>query len=297
VPQVAQEATFTAEELLEHAGLLGLRATRRLITDWVELGLLDEPTHRGLGRARGSAPGYWPLVQAELFIDLLTLRQRENEPVVHIAPLANLPVAGWLWQYPDVPLRQVRRALATWCGRHRKRSGIARDNAKRIARLYVEMVQHPHATMKSRNGLRRVVEHSLVTQTFDLGIFRDAVEQVFDPHHESRVAGPAAVPLRVDLFVRLAQARFQALKVLEQLTDQQFEDARLIYLQNRREYPQEQPELATDSQFGRMFKEATFDRILNVACLDLLTILGMGLLAPEGHQQLASQAREKLATA
>lgn len=275
------------------AAELGLRATRRLITDWVELGLLDEPTRRGLGRGLGSAPGTWPFGQAELFIDLLRLRQRIDEPVTRVAGLTNLPVVGWLWHYPDVPLRQVRRALATWCGNHRRRQGTSGNDARRAARQFVGLIENPHASAASRNALGRHVEESLRTQTFDDAQFRTHVENVFDPHGEGRVVGPETVPLRVDLFVRLAQARFEALAHLDQFSDQQYEDGRLIYLQNKREYAAEQPALATQP-FGHMFKAPSFEKTVQGACLDLLTILGMSRLAPTGHLALAEKARTSL---
>src|SRR5438105_2556965 len=126
---------FTAADLLSAAGANGLQASKRLITDWVSLGLLDQPLRRGLGRGKGSV-AVWPQKQAELFVDLLILRQRQG--VRRVDFLANVPVAGWLWQQPDTPLRQTRRALGTWCGRHRQKTGVAQDTAERTARQLIK---------------------------------------------------------------------------------------------------------------------------------------------------------------
>src|SRR5207247_974801 len=102
-------------------------------------------TRRGLGRGKGSV-AVWPFKQAELFVDLLALRQRHR--VAHVATLANVPVLGWLYSEAATPLRQIRRALATWCGRHRRKTGVSRDAAKRAARQLIKSIEHPQASVR-----------------------------------------------------------------------------------------------------------------------------------------------------
>lgn len=279
---------LTASDLIAAAEANGLQASTRLITDWVSLGLIDQPTRRGLGRGKGSI-AVWPTQQAELFIDLLELRQHRG--VSTVAALANLPVLGWLWGQPETPLRQTRRALATWCGRHRRKVGASRDGAKRAARQLVSTLEHAHSSVRDRAVLRKILEDAMRAQKFERERFRDGVRRALDPHDEGWVSGPADAPTSTDNVVRLTEARFTALNVLEDLADQEYEDARLIYVTTKAEYARRQPSFASDPQRGTSFEEPSFENILSSACLDLLTILGMGRLMPTRSGELANEAR------
>src|SRR5437660_9642055 len=105
---------YSAEDLLLAAADAGTPATSRLITDWVAKGLLDRPMFRGLGRGRGTS-ATWPDSQRLLFLKLLRERHDGRR---RIQTLCNIPVAVWLysepWEPERVPLRQVRRCMATW---------------------------------------------------------------------------------------------------------------------------------------------------------------------------------------
>jgi hypothetical protein len=291
VVEAPPKAGFTAFELVAAAEENGLQASTRLITDWVSLGLLDQPRRRGLGRGKG-VMGTWPVRQAELFLDLLTLRQRQG--VAHVAPLANLPVLGWLYGDPNVPLRQTRRALATWCGRHRRATGVSRGTAKRAARQLIGSLEHPHASVRDRTALRRLLEESMRAQMFDRDAFRGAVRRVFDPHDEGWALGPDEAPTTTEAIVRVTEARFTALNALDDLADQEYEDARLIFVATRTEYARKFPSFAADLQGGSMFEEPTLNSLLKNACRDLLTILGMGRLAPTRSAALANEARSTI---
>jgi hypothetical protein len=99
---------WTRRQLADGAEERGLSVTERLITAWVQNGLLDQPRRRGTGR--GSKPAVWSDHQANLFFALLGHRDRYR-----ISDLTNIPI--WLWlNYGDdyVPTRQVRRALRTY---------------------------------------------------------------------------------------------------------------------------------------------------------------------------------------
>jgi hypothetical protein len=290
VIEAPPKSEFTASELIAVAQANNLQASTRLITDWVSLGLLDQPTRRGLGRGKGSV-AVWPVKQVELFVDLLALRQRYG--VAHVAFLANVPVLGWLYSEAATPLRQTRRALATWCGRNRRKTGVSRDTARRAARQLINSIEHPHASVRDRAALRRMLEDSMRARTFDREAFREGVRDVFDPHEQGWTYGPEEAPTSTENVVRLTEARFTALSVLERLTDQEYEDARLIYVASRAEYVRRQPSFAADPHGGQLFEEPTFNNILNNACRDLLTILGMGRLAPGRSGELVQEARPR----
>jgi hypothetical protein len=278
---------FTAEDLVQAAREAGFDASTRLITDWVGLGLLDRPRRRSLGQGNGSLKAVWPPAQKDCFLSLLHHRQT----VKQVAPLANLPVWVWLAYGNEwIPLRQARTALGTWCGRHRSRPGVSATEARRMSRRFVETVAYAHTQQRDRAGLRRVVEDSLQTMTFDRQQFHAAVLRVFDPHNEGRTIGPSGAPMNTDVLVRAVEARFTALHQLDQFTDQQFEDARFVFLTTKESYAKEQEAFAQDPLTGQMHPGLSLDREVNRACYDLLTLLGMNVLAPKGFQAIVAEA-------
>jgi hypothetical protein len=286
---------LTADELISVAAENGLRASRRLITDWISLGLIDRPHHPGRGQGRGSTDGTWSLPQASLFVDLVTLRQRKPDPVTQVAGLANVPVSAWLWSGEefDVPVRQVRRALETWCGRHRSRKQVGATRARGIARQMVKQIESPYATRADRDALRQLLEQSIRQSTLDADQLRPLVERVFDPNQVERSLGPTPAQLTAANYSRMLEAQATGYLELETFTEQEFEDARLIYRQNRREYTELQPTLAANrGQSPLRFDDVDFESVLNSACPNLLFTLGIGRLSPRHHHQLAAEARD-----
>jgi hypothetical protein len=143
---------YAAKDLITDATAQGRSVKQRLITDWVEKGLLDGPARHSLGRGRGSAPGTWPENQHKLFLLLLQKRQE----VSRLAMLCNVPVAFWLYFGSEyVPARQVRRALATYAGVHKTASGRA---ARQSARLLCEQMLPPSFSRRDKKCLSEAVE-------------------------------------------------------------------------------------------------------------------------------------------
>jgi hypothetical protein len=291
-----QNPRFTADELVAFATAHGFRASTRLITDWVSLGLLDRPNHPGRGRAvGGSERGTWSVMQGELFGDLLALHQRPENPIRSVAALANIPVSGWLWMgaESDVSLRQVRRALATWCGRHRSRKQVSKTRARRIAREMLTPLDNPHSTKKDRDELLRLLETSIRERTFDADEMRQAVERVFDPHSVGRSLGPSEVAATAAGLARLMEAQAAGYLNLDSFTDQEFEDARVIYREGRRGYAALQPRLVADAQGSPLhLDDADYESVLSDACKNLLFTLGLGRLSPRANHNTAQHARK-----
>jgi hypothetical protein len=284
---VAAEPRFTADDLIAAAEENDLRASRRLITDWVSLGLIDRPHHPGRGKGQGSSDGTWPYPQASLFVDLLTLRQRPTDPVTQVAGLANIPVTAWLWagDEADVPLRQVRRALATWCGRHRSRKQVGAARARSIARQMVRRIENPHASKSDRDALRQLLEQSIRTSTLDADQLRLLVGRVFDPHQVGRSVGPVTVQVNAASFSRLLVAQATGYLELDTFTEQEFQDARAMYTHTRREYTDLQPALISERDPSPLrFDDVDFESVLNNACPNLLLTLGMARLPPRRQQ-------------
>jgi hypothetical protein len=286
-------ARFTADQLVSLASENGLQASRRLITDWGGLGLIDRPHHPGLGRGEGSNPGTWSLPQAALFLDLLALRQRPQEPIRHVAALANVPVSGWLWMGDEggVPLRQVRRALATWCGRHRSRRRASPNQARKITRAILAQIDNPHASKRDRDALRQLLEATLSQGSFDADAIYEAVSRVFDPHQVGRELGPPDARFTAEYAARMLHAQATGYLDLDTFIEREFEDARVIYLAGRRDYATAHPHL-TASRNGSpiRFDAPTLENVINDACRNLLFLLGMGRLMPTRHAQLAAEA-------
>jgi hypothetical protein len=290
---VPEPALYRAEDLLDLARQNNLSATRRLIVDWVGLGLLDQPERRGLGRGKGSI-ALWSETQAALFIDLLALRQRPQDPVKHVAGLANLPVSGWLWAYGGVPLRQVRRALRTWCGRHRSRKTAHAGATRRVAREITKQLDNPQATQQDRQALRQLLEKTMREDTFDVERVQAAVERVFDPHGAGRTLGPPLAPVTVESAVRLLHGHAIGFLQLDTFSDQEFEDARLIYRQSRRNYARDWSTLTYDPMGSPLaFPEPTPEELINGSCRELILLLGMGRLSPQRQAELAADANTK----
>src|SRR5713226_2896000 len=110
---------YQKQEMLDQARIHGLTASEGLFDDWVEKGLLGEAGEREWP-GRGSI-ARWPQEQLNLFLNLLSHRQREHNKI-HLGPLCCIPVWGWLYcgELSGITLRQVRRAMETWMDYQRK---------------------------------------------------------------------------------------------------------------------------------------------------------------------------------
>lgn len=264
---MTRAARYTLEDLLQVAAADGVPVTGRMIVDWVELGLLDQRQHVGLGRGSGSQPGTWPEEQRSLF--LLLLKQRQQ--VRHIATLTNIPVGFWLIlgdRY--VPLRQVRRALRTWAGGQHVSESAARGAARR---LVADFGTKEHV---GRGELVECMTDALRGKRPDIDGLRPYMQQL----GEGQTLEAEGIALRVtpDVAIRLFSARLAALRSLESFSDAAFHWARYIYNVGRADYGQRLPHLQQHEHFAHMFEDTTLSAILNQACLDLLTTLGISCI-------------------
>ncbi len=286
---------YTKVELLEAAREKGFSPSARLIADWVGLGLLDQPTKRGLGKGRGTT-ATWPDQQLQLFLVLLN-KKRETKL---IPPLCNVPVGVWLyWGEQYVPIRQARRALTTWA------NGRARATSWRAAlgtgRQLADDFAHPQATKAARERLIELVAQAAYGKPFNgieiLGAFRE----VFDPANQGRTVGPAAAAFTPEHYVWITEARISAVAALRdhQLDDDAYRWARGEYLTSRREYEQyvvdqiaADPEAAriffTTTEGGVVLPDTTLEKVMNRACVDLLTVLGIYLKYRERQEHESS---------
>jgi hypothetical protein len=260
----------TAADLMRAAAAQGTPVTERLIVDWTERGLLDQPRSRGLGQARGREKGSWSWDQRQLFLLLLQKRPPRRS---QFAALFNIPVLIWLgWDDSYVPLRQARRCLLSW---HRRLGRTSEKDSRRAARLTVKQVAHADA---SRNAKKALAEHLLVWGVARQ-VPRDALRRlllpVIDPHRTGQPRGPSAAPFTADTYFGVIEARILGEVFLSAFEDRDFEHARSIYRRSRRDYIRAWKGLAADRELGHMFEEPTLDNVGNKACVDLTIILGL----------------------
>lgn len=271
---------LSTAEVLETARSRGFAPTKRLLTDWVSHGLLDQPRRRGLGRGRGTE-----VVWAEEQMNLLLVLLGKRKDVKRIAPLCNIPVWTWLWFGEQfVPLRQARRALETWTG-----AGERADSwkqARSSARELVSRFADQRASRASREHLADLIARTAYGRPFDRHEVLAAFRRVFDPIGDRAEIGFPGFTFRPESYVFLIETRISALAGLR---GQLFDDAAFLwaqraYLENRVEYSALVPRIAEHTETAGVFLRQTdagvvlpptLEDIVNHACADLLTLLGI----------------------
>ncbi|MER6391584.1 hypothetical protein ABT236_24360 [Streptomyces sp. NPDC001523] len=98
------------------------QVSKRMITDWVEVGLLAAPEFQK-STQRGSDRSRFPAVQRRLFSELLDVRERS--PLTRIPHHTLIPVVLFVWMTSDtvVLVSQARRALRTYAQSTGKSNG------------------------------------------------------------------------------------------------------------------------------------------------------------------------------
>jgi hypothetical protein len=275
---------YSKAELVKAAKDAGFTASGRLITDWVTLGLLDRATKRGLGKGKGTS-STWPEEQRNLFLVLVEKR----ETVKRIATLCNIPVGIWLW-WGDryVPTRQARRALETWA--HVRERADSWRAALETANELVGRFAADDATKAARQDLVELIAKAAYGEPFDGPKTLAAFRRVFDPDNTGRVLGPRGAGFVPEHYIFITQARVDAVRALRKgtLDDKAYAWARNEYLTSRREYENQivpriaaDPEAAkilfTKTDTGLLLPDTTIQQLMNQACVDLLTVLGIYL--------------------
>jgi hypothetical protein len=273
----------TVDDLLNDARKAGYPATRRLITDWASLGLLDSPTRHGAGRGKGTTKGVLSAEQRQLFLALLQHRAKGSR----IAALSNIPVALWLyWGDSYVPLRQTKRALDTWIEAADR--GV-QGRSKAAASELVELLATPDTDDTQKNRLERLLhDANQAGYIKDPVALRKATELVFDPNHTGRTLGPPGASISPDILVRgfvlrsraliaLRADRLRAGPVSDQIvTDQILERARADLRQQLLAYTRDRPQLITDADASvqHLFSAPLAQQFIPNACRDLITAIG-----------------------
>jgi hypothetical protein len=280
----------TIDDLVADAVAAGHDLSRRLIRDWTERGLLDNPQKRPAGKGHGSAPALYAASQRNLLLTLL-----HHRPGNSISSLARIPVGIWMyWGDSFVPIRQVRRALMTWLCDPR----VSKQRAADAARQVLGQIAIPHATAAARRELLEVVTQANWTGRADFDRLERAIRAVFEPEHKAvaRAIGHISAPVTTDAMISVMKARLHAVTELmnENLSDEALKQAREAHLFAYAEYAVRQPLLAVASPPGHtLYEPVTAEDTLNNCCRHLLTTLGLGLTYPD-HAERLRRARAGL---
>lgn len=267
---------YTMDDLLKAGREKGYSPTRRMAQDWVELGLLDRPERRGRGRAMGVS-ATWSQAQRDLFVSLLEHRGQAK----HIAPLCNIPV--WMWLYfgdAYVPLRQVRPVLATWQGRT---GTISWKAARRAAAQLLDL-----GSMRVRRAETQAVLEDLAglllrsPRRFDEADERQLLRLLTEMSAPSALLRTVdGVEFTPDAYVGLLAARLRASQALavEAVDDNLFHWARYTNVVTKSEYQSHLARLTTGAATAFVTVPTLAETVMR-ACLDVVTILGIGLGLP-----------------
>jgi hypothetical protein len=274
---VPEAPRYTREDLRHVAAERGFTVGSRLINDWVEEGLLDSPERRSLGRGRGQLAATWPEAQLQLL--LVLLKHRSTLGRKHLRPLFNIPVGLWaIWGDGYVPLRQLRRALRSWC--ERSAAGSIADG-ERIANDLARAAENRGASANDRREFAAELARQFSTGRFDRERLKSKLQAVLDPTGSGEPLGPLGAWMTPDSYLDLIEVRYAAVARLclkgsaMPLTDAEFLAARLLYQSSWDEYARDQPGLAADAMIGRFFEGVSMEVRVNTVCRNLVTIIGL----------------------
>jgi hypothetical protein len=267
----------TMQELIATAKEAGYSPTPRMVQDWIELGLLDRPERHGRGYRRGIS-ATWSEHQLGLFCSLLEHRRRVNR----VAVLCNIPVWTWLYFGDDyVPLRQVRRALDTWGGWTTNVSWAA---AKRSAHQLLDVTTHPQA----RQADKRDFFHAVVpmcfrpNRRFNEEALLPLLQRVIDPKGSGLSWTLGGMEVTPQAVADLVKARLRAVVALadKRVDDSLFHWARYSDIVARADYQWRLAHITTGDTTTGMATVPTLGDMAPRACVDLVTLLGLGLDNP-----------------
>jgi hypothetical protein len=269
---------FSRQDLIAAAAAQGTPVKGRLIDDWVALGLLDRPDKRGLGRGKGTT-ATWDYNRTQMFLVVLKKRQE----VSRVKTLCNIPVVTWLhWGPSFASVEQVRRAMKTYAEAGKTASQRA---ARQTARRVVDQLKGPGIRREDRTALIEAIAKALGGGVVNTEELREAAGRVFDPQETGRVVGPEGAQIRGETWIRNVEANIAGTRALEYMTDEQFQDVRLVHLHHLGMYTVEQPRFAADPEIGDRFEPASLEVQANNACSQLLTVIGFQELAKRPRQQ------------
>jgi len=269
----------TIDDLIEDGRKLGFQATKRLIYDWVGLGLLDHPVRRTRGEG-GSDKALWSWQQRNLFRVLASHRSQTKS----VAQLTKFPIALWLYFGESyVPTPQAARAVRAWAIREANPSMRA---SLVSARELVELLHQPDSDPEAFRQLIRLIAESAHEGTFDRDELLQAVWAVFDSPDEGRVLGVAPLAMSPEQFVDFLARRLVGVRVAKDVTEEQLVTVWRANQAARPGWETMRPEIeprVTREVERPLFAAETNQQLFDNAPTTVLTLLGM-FFGDQGRQ-------------
>ncbi|MGW0995378.1 hypothetical protein ACWD5V_19135 [Streptomyces sp. NPDC002523] len=292
----------TSTDLVADALALGVKASPRMVTSWVEDGLLANPEPRKTS-AHGSDPRVFPREQRELFARLLEARERS--PLGRIPQRSLVRVVLYLWLIDDtvVLTPQARRAWRTHARATGQTTAVRRSEN---VRAIVEQLAHPSASLKQRRAAQLVLEGER-TGRIDVARLTSVLTELYSPwpvqpgmpRIERALPGPFG-PVPVQDHIAMWKAREQTIRRLrhEEIDELELERVRAVFRPEWAEYQARRPALATigAGEFAAYFAEPDTMEGRAIEAVDAFvsTLAGeLGLIEAASHA--AETARRRLA--
>ncbi|MFJ9893662.1 hypothetical protein ACIQPR_10055 [Streptomyces sp. NPDC091280] len=289
-------AEGTAADLVADALALEAKASPRMVTSWIEDGLLANPEPRKTS-AHGSDPRVFPREQRELFARLLEARKRS--PLGRIPQRSLVRIVLYLWLIDDtvVLTPQARRAWRTHARATGKTTAVRRsENVSAI----VEQIAHPSATLKQRRAAHRVLEEGERTGRIDLDRLTAVLTELYSPwplqpgmpRIERAMPGPFG-PVTVQHHIAMWKACQQTVSLLkrEEIDERELDRVRAVFRPMWADYQARRPGLAAigAGEFAAYFAEPETMEGRAIEAVDAFVSTLAGEL---GHIEAASHAAE-----
>jgi hypothetical protein len=241
----------TADDLAADVREIGVKASPRLVTDYVEAGLLAPPGFRKTTQ-RGSDRRVFPPEQRRLFYELNAAKLRSSLPRVPFRTMIPLVLHMWCVNDTVIPDTQARRALRTWA----QSAGVAPGPRRRsTARKVVAQFAHPSATSGQRRIAEQLIREGEKSRKPDFDTIAEALSTVASPWRAQglpeivRGLGPAVAPITTDQAVAMWELGLQVNEqlVFEAVSEQVLRRAREEHRHNWQEYQGARPQWASQA--------------------------------------------------
>ncbi|WP_405814310.1 hypothetical protein OG241_06925 [Streptomyces sp. NBC_01390] len=239
----------TAADLVEDARALGIKASPRMVTDYVEKGLLASPLFRKTTQ-RGSDRRVFPPEQRRLFHELNCAKLRS--PLARVPHRTMVPVVLYRWCLDDTVVTdtQARRALRTYA----QSTGLSSDAGRRsTARTIVEQFAHPLATTSQLRAAQQWIREGERARRPNWDALADSLSTVASPWRSRglleivRGIGPPDAPVTTDHVVAKWEVDWQTNQqlVVESVDERVLRRARDEHRDDWQQYQRVRTDLAS----------------------------------------------------
>ena len=198
-------------EFLASVRAEGYKMTDRMLTDWIQRGLVAQPAISSDGHGVDSE---YPPDQLQLTLQLLD----KHQPGHGLDGLYNLPVGVWLYWHNAgiVPLSQTKRALGEWVER-RTRGGRSGTEAAAAAKALADQFIEAGVPKAEASTLNKAFQAANSTGTLDLDHVQETLGEWLDSPH-------------IAAMVRILERLTAGITNFDSFTDDDFRQARVEHL-------------------------------------------------------------------